>query len=164
MVMKERRIIRLIAVLFATMIILMAFSSCSEIKKKFGKNNQGNETTYSEGLKYELAPDGASYILVGTGKCNDSKIVIPPTYNGLPVVGIGDDAFRGYTSLTMITIPDSVTSIGASAFVGCESLPYISIPKGVTNIGTSAFKGCTSLTSITIPDSVKSIGERAFED
>ncbi|MDB4503920.1 leucine-rich repeat protein, partial [Akkermansiaceae bacterium] len=68
----------------------------------------------------------------------------------------------GCTSLTSITIPDSVTSIGASAFAACTGLTSITIGNSVTSIGDYAFNGCTSLTSITIPDSVTSIGTAAF--
>lgn len=35
------------------------------------------------------------------------------------VISIGDFAFYGCSSLTSITIPESVTTIGMSAFYGC---------------------------------------------
>ena len=35
---------------------------------------------------------------------------IPPTFEGIPVTSIGDEAFLGNTSLASITIPNSVTS------------------------------------------------------
>ena len=76
---------------------------------------------------------------------------------------IADDAFAYCSSLTSITIPNSVTSIGYRAFASCEGLTSITIPNSVTSIGYWAFGGCTGLTSITIPNSVTSIGDRAFE-
>ena len=69
----------------------------------------------------------------------------------------GGYAGDGYTSLTSVTIPDSVRSIGAYAFSYCINLTSIIIPDSVRSIGAYAFCGCTSLTSITIPKSVTSM-------
>ena len=77
---------------------------------------------------------------------------------------IGDWAFSDCTSLTSVTLTDSVTSIGEAAFNNCTSLTEITIPDSVTSIGDYAFFWCKSLTSVTIPDSVTSIGDSAFSD
>ena len=71
-------------------------------------------------------------------------------------------AFRGFTSLTSITIPEGVTSIGTNAFRGCTSLTSVAIPTSLTSIGVEAFRDCTSLTSVTIPEGVTSIGASAL--
>ncbi len=116
----------------------------------------------SEGLKYSLNSDNASYRVSGIGSCTDRVVVIPAVYNNKPVTSIGSEAFEDCTSLASIIIPDSVTSIGYAAFFYCSSLAVITIPAGMTSIYAHAFDGCTSLTSISIPDSVTSIGEKAF--
>ena len=61
-----------------------------------------------------------------------------------------------------MTIPSSVTSIGDSAFYGCSSLTLVTIPSNVTSIGRSAFSGCkgASIVFDGIPSS--SVGLNAF--
>lgn len=93
----------------------------------------------------------------------DTVVVIPSKINGVPVETIGHTAFR-YSSVTSVTIPDSVTFISDSAFAYCSSLTNISIPNSVTAIGSFAFEGCTKLESITLPSSLLTISEFLFYD
>lgn len=78
------------------------------------------------------------------------------------VTAIGEDAFRGCTTLTTVTLPKGLTSIGRYAFYNCANLTDVVIPDSVTIIGGSAFSDCVSLTGVTIPDSVTDIGGYAF--
>ena len=61
---------------------------------------------------------------------------------------ISDEAFKYCSSLTSVTIPNSVTSIGGGAFNGCSGLTSITIPNSVTSIGRYAFADCSGLTSL----------------
>lgn len=56
---------------------------------------------------------------------NDTVVVIPPTINSWPVTKIGEAAFQDNTTITSVTIPDSVTEIGANAFAGCTNLTSV---------------------------------------
>ena len=101
----------------------------------------------------------ACYLLGYFG--GDANLTLPVDCHG-KAYSIFDYAFYYCSSLTSITIPDSVTSIGNYAFYCCSSLASITIPDSVTSIGDYAFSACSSLTSITIPDSVTTIGYSAF--
>ncbi len=98
--------------------------------------------------------------------CNTSatSVIIPETIDSYPVMSIGSSAFRDCTSLTSVTIPDSVTSIGSSAFYNCTSLTSVTIPDGVTSLKAHAFRNCKALESVSIGNSVTSIGYCAFYD
>ena len=111
---------------------------------------------------YTYSVSGGNATITGyTGP--GGAITIPATLGTFPVVAIGDYAFSENTTLTSVTIGNSVTSIGNYAFTYCTSLTSVTIPNSVTSIGAGAFISCSSLTSITIPNSVTSIGAGAFE-
>lgn len=118
-------------------------------------------TIGSVGLTYKHNGDGTCTV-VGIGTCTDTEILIPATFEGSTVTGIGEYAFDQYHSLTAITIPDGVTTIGGGAFRNCHRLAAITIPNSVTTIGHGAFTWCTSLSSIVIPNGVTSIEHHAF--
>lgn len=77
---------------------------------------------------------------------------------------IGDQAFYNCKSLTVIHLPESVTSIGVEAFDGCENLQSINIPSSITTIKTHTFAHCKSITQLSIPFSVSVIEDHAFYD
>lgn len=146
----------------------------------------GVESDYSVGLKYSLNTDEKGYTVVGIGYCEDTDLVIPATYRGLPVTAIGSKAFESVRSFKSVSIPASVTTIGEYAFASCgvtsvtfatnsqlttvdryaffssSSLQSIALPDGVTTIGEAAFNGCNNITSISIPDSITTIENRAL--
>ena len=73
-------------------------------------------------------------------------------------------AFCNCSSLTSVTLGNSVTTIGGDAFGLCSSLTSVTIPNSVTTIGSEAFNGCTNLQKVNIGNSVEIIGTSAFEN
>lgn len=68
------------------------------------------------------------------------------------ITSIENEYFKDCTSLSSVTLGDTLESIGRYAFEGCTSLQEINIPTSVTNIDTLAFGECGSLI-ITVKDS-----------
>lgn len=56
---------------------------------------------------------------------NDTVVVIPPTISSWPVTKVGEDALKDNTTITSVTIPDSVTEIGSNAFADCTNLTSV---------------------------------------
>ncbi len=113
-------------------------------------NSTGGSIVTSDTLEFTLDSEKKQYIVSGVAMYSPSEIIIPSTYENLPVVAIADYAFSGCTTLEKVTIPNSITSIGDGAFLWCESLVEIKIPSSVKTIGDLAFNECTSLKKITV--------------
>ncbi|MDD4154075.1 MAG: leucine-rich repeat protein, partial [Bacilli bacterium] len=107
---------------------------------------------------YYLGNDTNPYLVLVKAKNTDISHCVINSSTKI----IKDHAFYSCSSLTSITIPNSVTSIGNVTFARCSRLTSITIPDSVTSIGSSSFSGCSGLTSFTIPNSVTSIGDGAF--
>ncbi|MBQ8504823.1 MAG: leucine-rich repeat protein, partial [Clostridia bacterium] len=117
--------------------------------------------------------------IFGASSPSINSSYVPSSLKSVVITGgssIGEWAFRDCSSLTSITISDSVTSIGSIAFEGCSSLTnvYITDIASWCNIsfsGGSANPLCRAdnlyvdnqlVTELVIPDSVTSIGNYAF--
>lgn len=80
------------------------------------------------------------------------------------VVSLPLQCFKGCTSLTSVTLPNSFERIGSECFYDCISLPGITLNEGMKYIGNYAFFGCRSISSITIPSTFAGIGYFAFSN
>lgn len=119
-------------------------------------------------LTYSYNSDSQSYSVIGYSNITTSdKVVIPDKYDDgthgeHPVKSIGSSAFSGCSSLTSITIGNSVTSISEHAFSSCGNLTSVTIGNSVTVIGWNAFRGCSSLKQLILfPSTPPTLGSSA---
>ena len=111
-------------------------------------------------IKFDrVVHDGMVEIGVYTDSLSD--VVIPSTLRGLPVTGIGLEAFR-FCSISNLIISEGITYIGNGAFESCSYLASVKLPDTLTYLSWWGFANCVSLTNITIPASVNTIVDFAF--
>ncbi len=129
-----------------------------------------NVTNMASGAYTQIAAPASDFSFVTnagsitiTGYMGPAGTVdIPSTITGLPVTGIGAQAFSGISTVTGVTIPDSVTNLGEYAFSSCTALAEVTISEGVSNIGSGTFEDCFSLSEVTFRGAVTSLGDYAF--
>lgn len=134
-----------------------AFSGCSGLKSItipfVGASKGGTSNTHF------------GYIF-GAGSSGNNSGYVPSSLNTVVITGgtsIAGFAFEGCSSLTSITIPNSVTSINDGVFRNCSGLTSIVIPDSVTHIGLSAFNGCTNLKQLILfPSTPPSLGSNSI--
>jgi hypothetical protein len=149
------------------------------------------DITPTPSLVYTLSSDGTYYI-VGTGftsieaiasdigggtdgngldnTWSGGRLVIPPTYNGKPVLAIAPRAFAGYYNITQVYIYDGITHLGHRCF-NCPSSPrdtamtFCRLPNTLIYLGGEdgrIFYGRQGLTSIVIPMNVSDLTRAIF--
>ena len=135
-----------------------AFNTCSVVT--LNSNAIASETyTSSSNLKNVFGEQVVEFII------------------GKDVTSIGKYAFSGYSSLTTITIPNSVMSIDDFAFYGCSGLTKVIVSDIAAWCGISFGNSSanplyyahhlysdenTEITNLVMPDGVTSIGKYAF--
>lgn len=137
----------------------------------FTRAYQGNELVWEKpSIIYYTSTDGQS-IWINYGYDYGANVV-SNTYSG----GVGKIVFDGpptkipasfmlnSTTLSTITLLDSITEIGGDAFKGCTSLSSVTLSQSLNTIKSYAFQNCSSLTSITLPNSLTELGGGVFKN
>lgn len=78
-------------------------------------------------LTFTLKGDNTYSVNRGPNIDSVTNVVIPTSYNGIPVTTIVDNAFASRTKLVTIDIPDTIKIIGTGAFTGCTALESINV-------------------------------------
>ena len=174
--------------------IEVAEKSVEELKKKYTSTEETSSAntwkisaTENDNVIATLSADGMLTIS-GTGAMKNWSYDSTTDWHGISdevknviiesgITYIGNNAFKGCTSLTSIEVDENNTSYKDDNGVlytkdGTKIIKYpegkigteYKILNGTTRIGLSAFSNCTSLENIEIPSGVTIIDGSAFED
>ena len=124
--------------------------------------------------RFALNSDGETYTFSYKG-LNGINVTVPSTYNGLPVVNIGEHSFSACTDLKRLKIPSTVKSIDDDAFVYIEQLSEVHITDLNTWLGLSLDRDSNPLltkatlylngeplTKLSIPEGITEIKDYTF--
>lgn len=150
--------------ILALALIALAMTNCSPLNvTSFNATFNGVE------YKYEVIVPLMNYVRVSAVTPADQlsgEVVIPSTVNydgtNYVVSQIGKSAFEGYSGITKMTIPSTVSVIEEKAFRNCTALGEINTPQPLSTIGDYAFEGCSSLESYSLQASISELGEGCF--
>jgi Listeria/Bacterioides repeat len=108
----------------------------------------------------EMLPVTQIYAEVFKNKTHIVSVDIPASVNH-----IGSSAFMGATSLTTVNLHSDcdIDTILVDTFNGCSSLSAITLPQSVELILDRAFKGTAALASITLPENLQAVNTSVFE-
>ena len=62
---------------------------------------------------------------------SDVAVRVPSEIDGYIVQSIGDNAFKGNTTLTTVVFPESIETIGSNVFNGCTNLTDVGVESWV---------------------------------
>ena len=112
---------------------------------------------FSQGLQFEVSEDRTYFIVKDIGTCTDTKIVVPPTYNDLPVRELGYGVFGGGSfvkpnvpRVSEVILPNSIVKIGNGAFANNSYLTKIKFGNSIESIDKDAFYNCDNIKEVHI--------------
>ena len=120
-----------------------------EGKAKAGESNVFLGENYIVYYRQDKETDG--YVAYKVSSTRDgAEVVIPSTYNGKKVTGIGKKFAKNAHGIDLV-LPATVREITADMFSGQTGIKSIQIPSSVRRIEEGSFEGCTSLEEIVVP-------------
>lgn len=133
-----------------------------ESKIFFFDNQDGTAmVTYNRKYPIQLNDNNQAKLTTYAG-----EVTIPETFavegKTYRVTSVDKMAFANNTTLTKLTLPESVTAFGKGAFTNCSALTDINIPSTIQDIPSACFAQCKKMAAFTMPEQVKTIGNLAF--
>ncbi len=133
-----------------------------ESKIFFFDNQDGTAmVTYNRKYPIQLNDNNQAKLTTYAG-----EVTIPETFavegKTYRVTSVDEMAFANNTTLTKLTLPESITAFGKGAFTNCSALTDINIPSTIQDIPSACFAQCKKMAAFTMPEQVKTIGNLAF--
>ena len=110
---------------------------------------------------FETEATGEGYRLIAY--YGSAETLVLGERNGLKLLSVEADAFRGNGTLRSLIVSSGTGPIGAGAFADCTALETIAFEGENVTLGDSAFGSCTALKSVTFAGETVTLGNAVFE-
>ena len=137
--------------------------TATELQMPKDDASQSRSEIITDDYVYYVVDTENRYLIITKYKGKGGDIVIPETFQGMPVKAIGLEAFCACRELKSIVIPEGIQIIGTRAFAKCPKLHSVDLPESLEEIAQEAFMACTTLERIELPTNLKHIGKSAFQ-
>ena len=141
-----------------------AFQGCTKLKTVHIPANvtKIRDAAFADCTGLEaFSVDPANTIFTGDENClidtQQAKLIqgitgsIPADFS---VKSLGQNCFSNM-SITVVNIPEGVSSIGSNAFSRCSNLTEVTLPSTLTSLGSTCFSWCSSLANVILPENAK---------
>lgn len=154
----------------------MPLSSSSDVSSSSLPQDSSTLAPTLEKLQFTLLEDEKSYEVKASSEDIEGAVVIPASYQGLPVTHLHDYAFLSCKKITSVDIPSTIVHIDSAAFlfdelleavnVDPENADYSSYDGALLDKEQSKFYFCPAgkKGEYSIPDSVLRVFDMAFSD
>ncbi len=112
-----------------------------------GESVGADADTASKGEMLLDEADGGA-VFNGVSEDFEGDLIIPDTFNGLPVTEIAENALSGNSKITAVSIPASVKAIGKNAFKGCSGISSVSIMNLINYDIHGIFAECPNIENV----------------
>ncbi|MDD3218374.1 MAG: S-layer homology domain-containing protein [Lachnospiraceae bacterium] len=118
-------------------------------------------------FSYEIYDEEEKTVFIDGYLGGGTSITVPSSIDGYTVIGYSTgiedmDDMQRLSSVTSVSLPDTLEFIQSWGFAYLQSLQEVTIPEGVKWIGGACFFDCPSLKKVVVPASVTVIYEDMF--
>ena len=154
---------KVLRVLLLTLGLLALFSAAQLCSAAWGRPYEdGGKIRVIDHVVYYRS--GSSYVVVDyfdtdAAAASATSVTIRAAVDDKPVKKISLKSSVGNvnSTVTRISLPNSLKVIGKSAFQGFVKVQSLTLPSAVKSIGESAFQGMRALQQITLPKKITAI-------
>lgn len=112
------------------------------------------------GYRYRINGSGAIRLLAYDGCA--ASVDVPERIDGVSVVSLATNIFRGHEEIECVSLPDSIEHAGNHVFDGCTNLKSVRLSAALADVNPTMFLNCPALVEVTLTSPVVRLEGNSF--